>query len=496
MTDMLYAERKLAIMQLKQGKTIAEVAKSLNRSPGWVVKWHKRFKKKGWQGLKEQSRAPHKHGKQTAADIRAAICQTRLELEAEAAEGNDLKYIGGQAVRTRLRHKKVAPLPSVPTIERVLREAQLTRDKTEARRPSIWYPHLKATAAHQLHQVDIVPHFLEGGERIACFNGIDVVSRYPSGLAFNQRRAQDAVAFLVAMWQEMGIATYTQVDNEGCFSGGATHAHVLGQVVRLALTVGTELLFSPVYHAESNGYVERFHQDYNRHVWEDTYLENLDAVNKKGQHFFPLYRLRQDHSQLQELSPSAIHQQTTPRKLAVDFTLPATKLPLREGRIHFMRRVNPEGTVRVLNVDWTVPRFDTAKGVWVTIELRTVGTMLSIFDAAPDTTQRECLATYAFPLKEPVLPLAQSAAAATEVEPTPPPQDNQRQNQRATATETAAEQLGSNQAQPIEVAAPVLPVRQKPIPAGKRYMSSGGWLIWSTLSYTARLTRHVFNTMY
>jgi transposase InsO family protein len=91
---------------------------------------------------------------------------------------------------------------------------------------------------------------------------------------------------LVQLWQEIGIPTYTQVDNEGCFSGGATHPHVLGYVVRHALMVGTELLFSPVYHPQSNGYIERFHQDYNRHVWEDTYLRDLTQVRQKSRHFF------------------------------------------------------------------------------------------------------------------------------------------------------------------------------------------------------------------
>lgn len=494
MRDELLSERKIAIMQLVKGKTQKEVAQSLNRSPRWVAKWHKRYKEKGWPGLKEQSRAPQKHGQQMPASVRAAICQARLELEAEAALGEGLKYIGGQAVRTRLKNK-VKRLPSVPTIERVLREAHLTRAKTETAKPQIWYPHLNPTAAQQLHQVDIVPHYLQGGERIACFNAIDVVSRYPSGLAFQQHRAQDAVAFLVHVWQEMGIANYTQVDNEGCFSGGATHAHVLGQVVRLALNVGTELVFSPFYHPESNGYVERFHQDYNHHVWEDTYLENLDAVNKKGQHFFSLYRLREDHSQLQEQSPSAVHHQATPRKLAADFTLPAKKLPLREGRIHFLRRVSPQGMVRVLNVDWLVPRFDPAKGVWVTIEFRTTGALLSIFDAAPDALEREYLATYAFPLNEPVLPFSSSTDVAAETEALAQTQNEQPAKHVKPAEKAVTELTCCPVALSVETEASPLPPL-KLLPFNKYLIKRGGRMALSSLQRTARLTRQVFGMMY
>lgn len=497
MREELIAERKVAIMQLLRGKTQQEVAHSLNRSPRWVAKWHKRYKEKGWTGLKEQSRAPHKHGQRKSADVRAAICQARLELEAEAALGEGLKYIGGQAIRTRLKRNHVKPLPSVPTIERVLREAHLTRPKLETVGPSIDYPHLKPTIAHQLYQVDIVPHYLQGGARMACFNGIDVVSRYPSGQAFAQRRAEDAVAFLVQMWQEMGIAAYTQVDNEGCFSGGATHACVLGQVVRLALHVGTELLFSPVYHPQSNGHVERFHQDYNQHVWEDTYLENREAVNQKEQRFFALYRLREDHSQLQERSPSTVHHQTTPRKLSADFTLPTKKLPLREGRIHFIRRVSAEGTTRVLNVDWNVPRFDPTKGVWVTIEFRTTGALLSIFDSAPDVPQRDCLATYAFPLNEVVLPCTNPTNMAQEAAPPPfqqPPLSN-RGAVKEGQTQTGCPPSSPVETESIETEGAMLPSRKR-LSFNKKLIRQPVQLVLAARQHIARLTQQAFSTMY
>jgi transposase InsO family protein len=191
-----------------------------------------------------------------------------------------------------LKAQKFTPLPSIPSIERVLRQAGLTRQKETATEPGIIYPHLQPSAPHQLCQVDIFPQYLQGGQRVACFNALDVVSHYPTGQARAQRRSQDAADFLLHVWQELGIAHYTQVDNEGCFSGGATHQHVLGKVVRLALDVGTELVFSPVNHPESNGYVERFHQDYSRHVWQDTYLADLDAVQTQADRFFEQYRQR------------------------------------------------------------------------------------------------------------------------------------------------------------------------------------------------------------
>lgn len=471
MKNDLFTERKIAVMQLRQGQTMTEVARNLNRSLGWVSKWKRRYAEGSWTGLKEKSRAPVKPGNELETTIKQAICQTRLELEAEAELGIGLKYIGGQAIRTRLKQKKATPLPSVPTIERVIREAGLTRPKTKPSKPQIRYPRLRSTQPHQLCQVDIVPHFLQGGQRIASFNAIDVVSRYPTGRSYKQRRSQDAADFLIHVWQELGIPQYTQVDNEGCFSGGATHTHVLGKVVRLALTVGTELVFSPVNHPKSNGYVERFHQDYNQHVWQDTYLSDLAAVNQQGHSFFALYRQREDHSQLNDQSPAMLHDQQQPEKLDAAFKMASPKLPLREGRIHFMRRVTTKGTVRVLNANWTVPQFDPAKGVWVTLEFKREGALLSIYDEAPDVMKRRCLVTYPFPLKEPVLP--------------------------DRTAEPVCEAISEQQ---IALTQEVHPSAEQRLPEPMltlhHVIKAGEWLMFSSISRTVRLARHLIFTMY
>jgi len=403
MTDWV-SERKTAIHLMRAGQSASEVACRLKRHPNWVRKWWRRYQAEGWDGLSDRSRAPHRHGRKISETVQQAICFARSELEAEAATEDGLKYVGAYAIRTRLQRREITPLPSIATIERVLRARKMTRPYRKPEQAKIDYPHLNPTAPLQLCQVDIVPHFLEGGERVACFNAIDVVSRYPTGKAFSRRRSNDAAAFLVHVWQEIGIPQYTQLDNEGCFSGGATHPYVLGKVVRLALLVGTEIVFSPVYHPESNGYVERFHQDYNRHVWQATYLTDKQAVQKKADRFFQRYRHSQHHSALNGFSPHRQHHQVPARKLPADFVLPTTKLPLHEGRVHFIRRVQADKTVSVLNVPWDVPRAEVDQGVWVTLNLTPHGGVLHIYDAAPDVKARQCLATHPFPLTERVIP--------------------------------------------------------------------------------------------
>jgi hypothetical protein len=70
-----------------------------------------------------------------------------------------------------------------------------------------------------------------------------------------------------------------------------------------------------------------------------------------------------------------------------------------------MRRVSSQQTISVLNLTWTVPKAAPDQGVWATLELRTDGATLRVYDRAPDGIGRRCLAEHPFPLKEEVQPL-------------------------------------------------------------------------------------------
>lgn len=484
-----FTERKYAVMQSKQGKTLSEIAESLNRSIGWVSKWLKRYREEGWRGLKDRPKKPKRNPRQTPKAVKQAICNTRLELEARAALGHGLKYIGARAIRTELQKQGIRPLPSVPTIERVLRSAGLTKPKEVVVAKEIKYPTLAPKEPHQLIQVDIVPHFLQGGERVACFNALDVVSRYATGNAFLQRTAPTAVEFLWQVWQEIGIPQYTQVDNEGCFSGGGTHPYVLGKAVRAALQVGTELLFSPPGHPKSNGYVERFHQEYDRHVWQDTYLSDLTAVNQCARNFFDNYAHWQGHRALDGVTPVTYHQQQPPLLLPDSMAVPSGKSPLYEGRIHFMRQVRPNGSVSVLNVSWPLPDTPPETTVWVTVELTTSGAQLFIYSDAPDASTRDCLAIYPFRLNEPVLPRPSLRSGMTTTTAT-------NTNPQAVTDESFSQSheelaLATTPAPPLPDSIEML----RQISTPREAVKVGERVLVNTLSRTVRLTRRLFFTM-
>lgn len=415
MSECEYTLRKTAIHLLRSGKSPAEVAQELERSLFWVYKWRGRFfKEQSWQALYDQPYAPKRQPKKLLQEVRQAIRQARSELEAEAAEPGKLSYIDAHAVSARLRKKELSPLPSITSIERELRTAGMTRPYNAQEIVEVVYPHLHPTQPLRLVQVDIVPHYLPGGPCVSCFNAIDVVSRYPTGQQSLTKRSEDAANFLIHAWRGLGIPEYTQVDNESCFSGGFTHPGVLGKVLRLALLVGTQLIFSPIRHPESNGTIERFHQDYSKNVWEKIELPDFQAVQKYSPAFFEAYRHSQHHSALQGRCPADLHPAQALCQLPTEFCLPA-RLALTVGQVHFIRRVNQDSKVTILNIDWDIPLAKPDQGVWATLCFTTDGAMLRIYDTAPDAKERVCLAEHIFSLKEDVQELALEFRRPAEV---------------------------------------------------------------------------------
>ena len=346
------SQRQAFIHLIRSGRSVSQAAQEVGRVRSWGYKWKARYEQEGWAGLKEKSRAPHYVARKTPSVVRQEILRVRSVLEAEALERDKLGYIGADAIYGRLSASDIQPLPGVSTIERLLRQAGMTKPRPPDVKKEVAYPHLQPTTAHQLTQVDIVPHYLRGGESIACFNSIDVVSRYPAGQQFNSKGSANALDFLVHTWRELGLSTYLQMDNESCFSGGYKHPGVVGKAVRLALYVGVQPVFSPFYHPESNGGVERFHQDYSAFVWTKAYLENLAAVHQRSALFFPTYRTSRHHSALGGQSPLAVHTAEPRRTLPTDFSIP-DKLPITVGQVHFIRAVDKQGQMLILNKTWS-----------------------------------------------------------------------------------------------------------------------------------------------
>lgn len=191
-------EKRCTLVHLiRSGKSVKEAAGAVERSPAWGYKWWKRYRATGtWCVLESQSRRPKRSPRRLSEEVRQQIRQARSELEAAVQYKERFGYFGAQAVRVRLQESGLQALPSVSSIERELRRAGMTHPRQKAPVAQVVYPHLRPARPHELIQADILPRFLSGGAETACFNAIDVVSRYASGRQYEKRTAANAVDFL------------------------------------------------------------------------------------------------------------------------------------------------------------------------------------------------------------------------------------------------------------------------------------------------------------
>jgi|GEM_PF-5578881 len=82
-------------------------------------------------------------------------------------------------------------------------------------------------------------------------------------------------------------------------------------------------------------------------------------------------------------------------------------IPITTGQVHFIRKVESDSCIPILNHRWLVSDELINTGVWATIHFLTAQSHanLIIYDQPPDTLHRRHLARYRFPLSQSVVPL-------------------------------------------------------------------------------------------
>jgi len=82
-------------------------------------------------------------------------------------------------------------------------------------------------------------------------------------------------------------------------------------------------------------------------------------------------------------------------------------IPITTGQVHFIRKVESDSCIPILNHRWLVSDELINTGVWATIHFLTAQSHanLIIYDQPPDTLHRRHLAQYRFPLPQSVVPL-------------------------------------------------------------------------------------------
>ena len=353
--------RRRAIRWRLKGVKSKSVLEKVYRSRVWLSKWQKRFDQQGVAGLHSHSRQPHHTPTTCSPRIVRLIVQTRRRLVKQP-----VGLIGARAIRRELRKVLGKHTPSLATIKRVLQRRGLVSTPTEA--APAYFPKPLTTVVGILHAMDWTCRYIEDGPKVYAFHTLNLRTRACAQTIAADKSSDTVVRHCLHTWKTLGIPQFLQLDNDAAFCGGYKAPRVFGQFVRLCLSLGIELIFLPMAEPECNGEVEELNGLWGHAFWERRRFASFGRVGRASPAFVHWYMKDYAPPVLAEVTPQQAQRRELKRRLtASQMAHWSHRWPITAGRIHFIRKVKPDGTIAVLNETWKVSKRLAGKYVWATI---------------------------------------------------------------------------------------------------------------------------------
>jgi putative transposase len=354
--------RRKAIRMHLEGSAPREILAKVYRSRTWLSKWQKRFDQQGISGLSSRSRRPYAMPTIYSSRMRQLIVQTRRRLVKQK-----VGLIGARAIRRELRKVNGdKSLPSLSTIKRVLRQRGMIPRSSQPKR--VYFPKPLQVVSGSLHALDWTCRYLEDGPKIYAFHTLNLHTRACTQTIATDKSYETVRGHCLQTWKSLGIPQFLQLDNDAAFCGGYKAPRIFGQFVRLCLSLGIELIFLPIAQPEHNGEVEELNGLWGHAFWERRHFTSFAQVCRTSPTFVHWYMTEYVPPFLIDITPQQAQGRETLHRLTAKHVshLP-DPLPITAGRIHFIRQVQPDGTLTVLNESWKVSKRLAGKYVWATI---------------------------------------------------------------------------------------------------------------------------------
>lgn len=365
--------RQFAIKRYLSGEKPTNICKSLNRSRKWFYKWLNRYKEHGLDGLKDQSKKPKDSPNKTEQKIEQMVVNIRKQLSSNETKNTFYAPIGAESILWEL-HKLQVPnelIPSVATINRILKRNNLiSKAKPNTSKHNIPYPAPEVKSPNDVHQLDPVgPRFIKGNKGVEKFYSLNLVDCYSKMVAmrpYENTRNLTIIDFLnKAVWTRLGIPKVLQVDNMLSIKGSNRHPRSPGLVIRLCLLFGIEILFIPIKEPQRNGTVESFNNTFDKSFFRRQDFQNLAHLEQEALFFEDFYCTKRPHSKLRinihgSKIPKEVHMKCNPILLSNDFDLDVFKvngrykIPLREGKISFIRWIDKSCSIDIFSEKFQV----------------------------------------------------------------------------------------------------------------------------------------------
>lgn len=258
MSKLIERERQLAITRYLQGEDPKSIYTSLRRSKRWFFKWIDRYGPENASWFKDRSRRPHLSPVRIPTEMVKVILRIRDDFTEDGV------FCGAQAIQWEMEERRIQTVPSVRTINRVLkRNNRVVKGKKRYGPKGKEYPALSADRPNQTHQADLLgPFYLGKSKRFYSLNVIDLATGRAGNEPLLGKDSQSIINGLWAVWHRLGVPENLQVDNEACFYGSRKYPRGMGALIRLCLHNRVQPWFIPYAEPWRNGVVEQFNHHY------------------------------------------------------------------------------------------------------------------------------------------------------------------------------------------------------------------------------------------
>ena len=327
------------VAAVRSGRSQQEVARQFRVSPSTVNHWvqHARGRRLDRVDWHDRSRVP-RSTQRTDASIEAQVLAVRRELE----HSSDLGFHGAEAIHQVLSAREVAGLPTVRTINRILRRSGILDGQARVRRrppPVGWYLPEVADGRRELDCFDVVEGLvIKGGPQVEVLNGISLhgglAGSWPTEASVT---AKFVVKCLIEHWKEVGLPGFVQFDNDTIFQGPHAHPDTIGRVTRLCLSLGVVPVFVPPREPGFQAIIEGFNGTWQAKVWARFVHASLSDLEGRSSRFVAAHRrYRADRIE------AAPHRRPFPTRWRLNLQARP------RGRIVFIRRTDASGKVAML----------------------------------------------------------------------------------------------------------------------------------------------------
>lgn len=339
------ARRRAIVAAVRRGQSQHDAARQFHVSQSMVHHWvqhaqGQRLDRVDWHDRPHAPRAPHK----TETVIEDLVLTVRSELE----QVSDLGFHGAEVIHEALKSRKIVPLPSVRTINRILERRGVLDGQKRIRRPAPplgWHLPEVASKRRELDSFDVVEGLvIQGGPQVEVLNGISL----HGGLAASwpveaSVTAKLVVASLIEHWRAFGLPGYAQFDNDTIFQGTHAHPDVIGRVSRLCLSLGVVPVFVVPHEFGFQSMIENYNGTWQAKVWARFQHGSLADLQGQSQRY--VTALRRHRAERIESAPQR-------RAFPKCWRLSLQSQP--RGRIIYVRRTSAVGAVEVLGRSFEV----------------------------------------------------------------------------------------------------------------------------------------------